>query len=93
MFVNPLCFLVQIYVYIMIARVILSFVFMFRPGWVPPSGLRPILDAIYLLTDPPVNFLRRFIPQPFGFPLDLAFLAWFLIVQFLIGGIVCRLGF
>lgn len=89
---SPLCLLVQIYVYILIARVIISFVFLFRPGWVPPSWLRPVLEVIYAVTDPPINFLRRFIPQPFGVPLDLSFLAWFLIIQFLIAPVLCSIG-
>jgi uncharacterized protein YggT (Ycf19 family) len=41
-----------------------------------------VLDLVYALTDPPVNALRRVIPQPMGFPIDLAFLVWFLIVFF-----------
>lgn len=80
------------YVFILFARVIVSFVFLFKPGWVPPGPVRPILDMIYMLTDPPLKALRRVIPQPMGFPLDLSFLAWYLIIQFLIGPILCRLG-
>ena len=79
---NPLCLLLDVYVAVIYARIILSFVFLFKPGWAPPSGLRPALDLVYALTDPPVNALRRVIPQPMGFPIDLAFLVWFLIVFF-----------
>ena len=79
---SPLCLILDVYVAVIYARIILSFVFLFKPGWVPPSGLRPALDLVYALTDPPVNALRRVIPQPMGFPIDLAFLVWFLIVFF-----------
>lgn len=75
-----ICLAIGIYVGILYARIILSFVYLFKPGWVPPSELRPILDLIYAATDPPVNALRKIIPQPFGFPIDLAFLVWFLFV-------------
>ncbi|MGH2768609.1 MAG: YggT family protein [Actinomycetota bacterium] len=90
---HPLCLLLNLYFYILLARIILSFVNLFRPGWTPPSGLRPVLDVIYGLTEPPIKFLRRFIPQPLGLPIDLAFLAWFIILQ-VIGVIVgCPFGF
>jgi YggT family protein len=85
---NPLCILIQIYVYVLWARVLISLVFLFKPGWAPPSGLRPVLDIVYTLTDPPINALRKVVPQPFGFPVDLAFLVWFLIV-YVAHGVVC----
>ena len=86
-----LCLIAQIYLYILIARVVISFVFLFRPDWRPPSGLRPLLDLIYAATDPPVNFLRRFIPplRSGAVALDLAIVVWFLLVQFVISPIFC----
>jgi YggT family protein len=77
------CLLLRLYIYVLWARVILSFVFMFRPDFRPPEGVRPLLNGIYALTDPPVNYLRRFLPQP-ALPIDLAFLVWFLIVYVLL---------
>ena len=86
-----LCLIAQIYMYILFARVIISFVFLFRPDWRPPPGLRPLLDLIYAATDPPVNFLRRFIPplRSGAVALDLAFLVWFLIVAYVLRPILC----
>jgi YggT family protein len=86
-----LCLIAQIYMYILFARVIISFVFLFRPDWRPPSGLRPLLDLIYAATDPPVNFLRRFIPplRSGAVALDLAFLVWFLLVAYVLRPILC----
>lgn len=84
-----LCRLVNVYLLILFARVILSFVPLFRPGWSPPDWLRPIVDFVYVLTDTPINFLRRFIPQPMNFPLDLSFLVWFLIVQYVFRAVFC----
>lgn len=78
-----LCRLINIYELILLARVIVSFIPLFKPGWSPPSGLRPLFDFVYTLTDPPVAYLRRFIPQPMGFPFDLAFTAWFIIILIL----------
>jgi YggT family protein len=86
------CLVFQAYIIVIYARIILSFVFIFKPGWTPPSGLRPLLDLVYALTDPPVNALRKVVPQPMGFPIDLAFLVWFLAVFFLHNAI-CSGGF
>lgn len=77
-----ICTLLFFYELILVARVILSWVQMFRPGWSPPTGLRPVLDFVYAMTDPPVNYLRRFIPplQSGGIALDLAFIVWFFFI-------------
>lgn len=72
-----------IYIYILFGRVILSFIPLFKPGWSPPSFLSPIVDLIYGLTEPPLQLLRRAIPQPMGLPFDLSFIALFVIVQIL----------
>jgi YggT family protein len=87
-----LCSLVSIYVYVLFARVILSFVFLFRPDWRPPAGIRPLLDFTYAITDPPVNFLRRYIPplRSGAMALDLAFIVWFIFVSYFLRAIVCR---
>lgn len=86
-----LCRIVEIYKFILLARVILSFVPLFRPGWSPPPSVRPLIEFVYGLVDPPVNYIRRFIPQPAGFPLDLSFLVWFLLIQFVLEPILCGL--
>jgi YggT family protein len=88
-----LCLIGQIYMYILFGRVIISFIFLFRPDWRPPAGLRPVLDLIYAATDPPVNFLRRFIPplRSGAVALDLAFLVWFLIVAYVLRPALCSI--
>jgi YggT family protein len=75
--------ILDIYRWILIVRVILSFIPLFKPDWVPPSFLTPVVDVVYGLTEPPLRFLRRFVPQPAGFPFDLSFLVLFLIVGLL----------
>ena len=73
----------SIYTFILIARVVLSFIPLFKPGWVPPPFLGPVVDVVYGLTEPPLQLLRRLIPQPMGFPFDLSFLVLFIIVNVL----------
>ena len=88
---SVLCLVVRLYIWVLFGRVIISFVFLFRPDWRPPSGIRPLLDLIYAVTDPPVNFLRRYIPplRSGAVALDLAFIVWFFIVQLVISPILC----
>jgi YggT family protein len=78
----------QIYGWILIGRVILSFIPLFKPGWSPPPALTPIVDLIYGLTEPPLQLLRRVIPQPMGFPLDLSFLVLFIIVEMILPRVI-----
>ena len=78
----------EIYGWILIGRVILSFVPMFKPGWSPPAALSPLIDLIYGLTEPPLQLLRRVIPQPMGFPLDLSFIVLFVIVRMILPQII-----
>ena len=42
---------------------ILSWVPMFAPGWAPRGPLLVVAELIFTLTDPPLRFLRRFIPS------------------------------
>ncbi|MGH2772773.1 MAG: YggT family protein [Actinomycetota bacterium] len=86
-----LCITLSVYSWILIARVILSFVVMFRGDWRPPVWLRPLVDLIYGLTEPPLQLIRRVVPQPMGLPLDLSFLVlWFIVGYILPIVIGCR---
>jgi YggT family protein len=78
----------QIYGWILIGRVILSFIPIFKPGWSPPPAMTPIVDLIYGLTEPPLQLLRRVIPQPMGFPLDLSFIVLFVIVRMILPQVI-----
>lgn len=81
-----------IYGWILIGRIILSFIPMFSPGWQPPPFLTPIVDLIYGLTEPPLQALRRVIPQPMGFPFDLSFVVLYVIVRMILP-VVIRASF
>lgn len=43
----------------------------------------PLVDLVYGLTEPLLQQLRRVIPQPMGFPIDLSFIALFFLVRIL----------
>jgi YggT family protein len=67
-------FALQIFFYLMIARFIAELVMSFNRSWRPSGLLLPILDITYTITDPPLKFVRRFVPpiQLGAISLDLA---------------------
>jgi YggT family protein len=69
-----LVFALQIFFYLMIARFIAELVMSFNRSWRPSGLLLPILDITYTITDPPLKFVRRFVPpiQLGAISLDLA---------------------
>jgi YggT family protein len=70
------------YLAVLFARMILSWVPMFSPNWQPRGPMLVMAEVIYTLTDPPLRFLRRFIPSVrFGtVMLDLGFMVLWLLV-------------
>ncbi len=76
---------IQVFIIAMFARFIADFVTAMRPGWRPNRFLIPVLELAYTLTDPPLKFVRRFLPplRLGGIALDLAWTAVFLAALFL----------
>lgn len=66
----------DIYWWVLIIRLISDLVMSFSRGWRPSGILVPILEIVYTLTDPPLRFIRRFIPplRLGGISLDFAFI-------------------
>ncbi len=52
-----------LYSLVLLGRMILSWVPMFAPGWTPRGPLLILAELIYTLTDRPLRFLQRFIPN------------------------------
>ena len=75
-----------LYWLILIGRLIFDFVQIFARSWQPRGPILVVAEAIYSVTDPPLRFLRRFIPplKLGGVPFDLAFLILIIAVQILI---------
>lgn len=69
----------QIFFYAMIGRFVVDLVMSMSPGWRPKGLLLPILDFAYTLTDPPLKFVRRFVPPLRLGPIALD-LAWTLVL-------------
>lgn len=69
----------QVYSYVLLARILLSWVTMF---WTPSSSLTPVIRVIYELTEPVMSFFRRYIPPIGGF--DFSPIVIFFIINILI---------
>lgn len=78
-----LCWFVQFYVFVLVARAITSF-FPVTPG----TAFAQIVDVLYKLTEPILGPVRRVIP-PLGM-FDMSFLVVMIAVQFLLLPLVCR---
>lgn len=76
MIAATLYWLLSAYFLVLIVRLILDWVQVFSRDWRPSGVLLIIAESVYSLTDPPIRFLRRFIPplRLGGVALDLAFL-------------------
>lgn len=73
-----------IYFLILLARLVLDYVQLFARSWEPKGPVLVFAVAIYTLTDPPLKFLRRFIPplRLGQVSLDLSFLVLVLGIGF-----------
>jgi YggT family protein len=84
---QALCLVAQvlsIYAFILLARIIISWVTMF--GSRIPPALDPVVRVVYDLTEPVMAFFRRFIPPVGG--LDLSPIVIFIIIR-LAQGALC----
>lgn len=81
-----LIWLLRVYLFVLLGRVLLSWVPLMAPQWTPRGPVLVLVEGIYFVTDPPIRLLRRHI-KPVrlgGVSLDLAVLVLFLAVQGLI---------
>jgi YggT family protein len=77
--------ILQLFLFALLARLILDYVRMFKPSWRPGGIILFVVEAIYTITDRPMNFVRRFVPplRLGGVSLDLSFIVLFFAIQML----------
>ena len=77
----------NIFILALVGRLILDYVRIFAASWRPKGIVLAIAEFIYALTDPVVNFVRRFVPPLRLGPvaLDLSFIVIFFGAQLLSG--------
>jgi YggT family protein len=82
-----IAWVLQVYIIVLIARIVVDYVFMFVRDWRPQGFVLVIVEAIYTLTDPPIRLLCRVIPSirvgMFDFQLTIVFLILFILVRIL----------
>jgi YggT family protein len=78
-------FILQLFLFALLARLIFEYVRMFKPSWRPSGIILILVEAVYTLTDRPMNFVRRFVPplRLGGVSLDLSFIVLFFAIQML----------
>jgi YggT family protein len=81
-----LVYVLYLYLVILIGRMIFSWVQAFARDWRPTGFVLVLAEVIFTLTDPPLKFLRRFIPTlRIGMvALDLSFMVLFIGVLILL---------
>jgi YggT family protein len=81
-----LTYVLTIYLVILIGRMIFGWVQVFARDWRPTGVLLVLAEAIFTVTDPPLKFLRRFIPPlRLGMvAMDLSFMVLFIVVLILL---------
>jgi len=77
--------ILQLFFFALLGRLILDYVRMFKPSWRPSGVSLFLVEAIYTITDRPMNFVRRFVPplRLGGVSLDLSFIVLFFAIQML----------
>ncbi|WP_116245167.1 YggT family protein [Nocardiopsis sp. FIRDI 009] len=87
----------RIFLFVLIARVVLEMVQSFSRTWRPTGFVLVLAEIVYTITDPPLRFLRRFIkPVRLGsIALDLSVLILFIGVWLLmnvLGGLAATVA-
>jgi YggT family protein len=78
-------YVLSVYLVLLIARMILSWIQVYSREWRPSGILLVVAEGVYSATDPPLRFLRRYIPtvRLGTVALDLSFMLLFLVVYVL----------
>ena len=81
-----LYYLLSIYLVILIGRMIFSWIQAFARSWRPHGIVLVVAETIFTLTDPPLKFLRRYIPplRLGTVAMDLSFMVLFIVVLILL---------
>ena len=84
---SSLYLVLQVYLVILIARIVVDYVFIFARDWRPTGAVLVLVELIYTLTDPPIKALCRVVPSirvgQFDFQLTVVFLILFIGINIL----------
>jgi YggT family protein len=88
-----LTYVLAIYLFVLIVRMIFSWIQTFSRDWHPSGILLVVAESVFTVTDPPLKFLRRFIPPlRLGMvAMDLSFMVLFIVVLIMLEVVVPHL--
>jgi len=52
----------QIFLWLLLIRLVVDWVQVFARSWSPKGPVLVLLEIVYSATDPPIRFVRRFVP-------------------------------
>jgi YggT family protein len=86
--------LLQVFLWLLLTRLVVDWVQIFARSWTPKGPVLFVLEIVYSITDPPIKFVRRFIPplRIGSVALDTSFLV-VLVVVYLLQRLVTQLPF
>lgn len=89
-----LYFLLTIFLWLLLIRLVVDWVQVFARSWSPKGPVLVVLEVVYSVTDPPILFVRRFVPplRIGSVALDTSFLI-VLVAVYLLQIVVVRLPF
>jgi YggT family protein len=81
-----LTYLLSIYLVVLIARMIFGWIQVFSRSWRPHGVVLVIAEGVFTATDPPLKFLRRYIPplRLGSIAMDLSYMVLFIVVLILL---------
>ena len=88
-----LYYVLTIYLVVLIGRMIFGWIQVFAREWRPSGIILVVAEGIFTVTDPPLKFLRRFIPPlRLGMvAMDLSFMVLFIVILILLEVVVPHL--
>ena len=88
-----LTYVLSIYLVVLIGRMIIGWIQVFARSWRPTGVVLVLAEGIFTATDPPLKFLRRYIPplRIGTVAMDLSYIVLFIVVLILLRVAVPRL--
>jgi len=88
-----LTYVLSIYLVVLVGRMIIGWIQVFARSWRPTGVVLVLAEGIFTATDPPLKFLRRFIPplRIGTVAMDLSYIVLFIVVLILLQVAVPRL--
>jgi len=85
-FLIVVTYVLWVYLLLLIGRLIIEWLQSYSRSWTPTGPLAIVAEVLFTVTDPPLRFLRRYIPpvRLGSVALDLSFTLLFLVIVVLL---------